>query len=413
MIKRSLLLIILCLSFTGFQHSFACTTFLISGKSTADGKPILFKNRDTDNPNNALEFFTDGKFNYIGLVDSSKNREKMVWGGYNETGFAIINSAAYNNNIGDTTKLADLEGVVMKAALQSCRTLEDFEKLLLSMPKPLGVDANFGVIDALGGSAYYETGNFRFVKYDANDPTVAPDGVLIRTNHSLSADVSIGYGFCRYNTAGIALNKAIEEKNLMPRHLLNAISRNLTHSLTNTDLLTDLPDQKDTPSFRFFTDYIVRHSTASAVMIVGAKDEKHTREAMMWTILGFPLTSVAIPVWIAAGNRLPGSVVMDKNLQSPVCRAALKLKEDCFPLKYGNGHSYINLSVVVNKQNTGYMQQLQSVENEVFLKTSNLIADIEKGKSNEKMFTDFYDWVDRYLEIKYLELFGINLFEKK
>ena len=55
MIKRSLLLIILCLSFTGFQHSFACTTFLISGKSTADGKPILFKNRDTDNPNNALE----------------------------------------------------------------------------------------------------------------------------------------------------------------------------------------------------------------------------------------------------------------------------------------------------------------------------------------------------------------------
>ena len=49
----------------------------------------------------------------------------------------------------------------------------------------------------------------------------------------------------------------------------------------------------------------------------------------------------------------------------------------------------------------------------MFLKTSNLIADIEKGKSNEKMFTDFYDWVDRYLEIKYLELFGINLFEKK
>ncbi len=161
--KKYRLLIILCLMLIATQNSKACTTFLISGKSTADGKPILFKNRDTDNMQNSLAFFTDGKYKYIGLVDGSETRSKMVWGGYNETGFAIINSAAYNNNIGDTTKLIDQEGVLMKLALQCCRTLEDFEKLLLTLPKPLGVDANFGVIDASGGAAYYETGNFRFL----------------------------------------------------------------------------------------------------------------------------------------------------------------------------------------------------------------------------------------------------------
>ena len=410
--KKYRLLIILCLMLIATQNSKACTTFLISGKSTADGKPILFKNRDTDNMQNSLAFFTDGKYKYIGLVDGSETRSKMVWGGYNETGFAIINSAAYNNNIGDTTKLIDQEGVLMKLALQCCRTLEDFEKLLLTLPEPLGVDANFGVIDASGGAAYYETGNFRFIKYDANDPAVAPNGILIRTNHSLSADVTKGFGFCRYNTAKIALNKALEEKNVSPRYLINNLSRNLTHSLTGTNLLDEIPEQKDIPAYKFFIDYITRYSTASAIMVVGAKDQHHVGEAMMWTILGFPLTSVAVPVWIAAGDELPKSVTMDKDLKSPLCKAALLLKEDCFPIKYDNGKNYINLSAVVNKQNNGYMQLLQPVENEIFEKATILTAIPEKGKITKKDFKDFYDWTDKYLLENYLKLFGMNLFDE-
>ena len=404
--------IILCLILTASQSGDACTTFLISGKSTPDGKPILYKNRDTDKLQNALVSFSDGKYKYVGLVDCSETSKNMVWGGYNETGFAIINSAAYNNNIGDSTKLIDREGVVMKLALQNCRTLEDFEQLLLSLPKPLGVDANFGVIDAAGGAAYYETGNFRFIKYDANDPAVAPDGILIRTNYSHSADPAKGYGFCRYNTAKIALNKAFAEKDLSPQHLFNAVSRNLTHSLTGTDLTTDLPSNKDIPSYKFFTDYIPRFSTASVVMIIGAQDQTHAGETMMWTILGFPLTSVAVPVWISADNRLPASVKMGENQQSPLCNFALKLKENCFPLHYGNGKNYINLAVVVNKQNTGYLQQLQPVENEIFSKAEKLTSEFEKGKKSDKMITEFYVWLDKYLQKNYKELFNLSLFEE-
>ena len=163
-------------------QTFACTTFLISGKYTAAGRPMLFKNRDTDQMQNSLAYFTDGKYKYIGLVDGTKDWNKAIWGGYNEAGFAIINTAAYNNNLGDTTKFMDQEGVVMKLALQTCQSLSDFEKLLETLPKPMGVDANFGVIDASGGAAYYETGNRDFKKYDANDPAIAPNGLLIRTN---------------------------------------------------------------------------------------------------------------------------------------------------------------------------------------------------------------------------------------
>lgn len=389
----------------------ACTTFLVSGKATVDGKPILFKNRDAGQMQNSLAYFNEGGYKYIGLVNGDETRNTMVWGGYNETGFAIINSAAYNNNVGDTSKIMDQEGVIMKLALQTCRTIADFEKLLDSLPKPMGADANFGVIDACGGAAYYETGNYRFKKFDANDPTVAPDGILVRTNYSTSADIKKGFGFCRYNTATDALNKAVREKDLSPRFLLNNISRNLTHSLTKTDLLTEMPKQKDIPEFKFFVDYIPRVSTASAIMIVGAKDKKHAEDAMMLTILGFPLTSVAIPTWISGGDQLPVAVSMDKNLKSPICTAALKLKDECFPIKYDDGEKYINLSVVMNQQNTGYMQLLQPIENEIFEKAGLLKDGLEKGGKSRKDIQYFYEWVDQFLSRKFNEQFGINLFD--
>ncbi len=392
------------------EDSQACTTFIISGKYTIDGKPLLYKNRDTDEMHNSLRFFSDGKYRYIGLVDGNEDWNKNVWGGYNETGFAIMNSAAYNNNLGDTSKFQDQEGVVMKLALQTCRTLEDFENLLRTLPKPLGVDANFGVIDAYGGAAFYETGNYKFIRYDANDPVVAPDGILIRTNHSMSADITKGFGFCRYNTTAIALKKAVAEKNFSPRYLFHNISRNLSHSLTGTDLSANLPEIKATSEFKFFIDYIPRQITSAVILIVGAKDEKHIKDATMWTILGFPLTSVAVPVWISAGDHLPDAVAMSDSLRSPLCTAALKFKEDCFPITYDRGTNYINLSAVINKENSGYMQILQSVETEIFEKAGQLTEGLEKGKKSEKDILDYYKWIDQYLLKSYNDKFHYTLF---
>ena len=388
-------------------QTFACTTFLISGKYTADGRPMLFKNRDTDEMQNSLAYFTDGKYKYIGLVDGTKDWNKAIWGGYNETDFAIINTAAYNNNLGDTTKFMDQEGAVMKLALQTCQSLSDFEKLLETLPKPMGVDANFGVIDASGGAAYYETGNRDFKKYDANDPAIAPNGLLIRTNHSMRADLTKGFGFCRYHTAEGVLNQAAADKKLTPSFLFNHLSRNLTHSLTKTDLWTELPAKRDVPEFKFFIDYIPRVITSAAICIVGAKDKEHVDQAMMWTVLGFPLTSVAIPVWIAGGENLPRAVTMNDQFKSPICSAALKFKEECFPVTYDRMNNYINLSAVINKQKTGYVQLLQPIESMIFEKES----DLEKKDCTSQNIQSFYNWVDRFLDKTYQEQFNLELFK--
>lgn len=66
----------------------------------------------------------------------------------------------------------DREGELMYKALLECKNLSDFETFLDNYPRPVGVEANFGVIDAEGGAAYYEVNNTRWVKVDANDPNL-------------------------------------------------------------------------------------------------------------------------------------------------------------------------------------------------------------------------------------------------
>ena len=206
-----------------------CTTAVVSGKATDDGRPLLLKNRDADALQNRLVYFFDGKYKFIGLVNSEDKENKEVWCGFNSTGFGIMNSASYNLKMNDTTKISDLEGKIMKMALERCATLEDFEKMLNDLPKPFGVEANFGVIDANGGAAYYEVDNFKFIKYDANDPAVAPNGYLIRTNYSFAGEENKGYGYIRYETAKGLFQQHTKDGKISFEFLINDVPRCLVH----------------------------------------------------------------------------------------------------------------------------------------------------------------------------------------
>jgi len=407
---KRLFVLLLLLAGAGMTGDiWSCTTFIISGKNTPDGKPILYKNRDTGTLDNAIVFFSDGKYQYIGIVDSRVSWKKEVWGGYNSAGFAIMNSMAYNNNIGDTTKFEDQEGIVMKLALASCATLADFEKLLTDLPRPLGVNSNFGVIDAYGGAAYYETGNYGFKKIDANDPALAPDGYLIRTNHSFTGAVDQGMGYIRYAAASEALNMAAAQKKLEPQYLLNNISRNLNHSLTKVNLRADLPRDNRSAEFRSFEDFIPRFSTASVVMVVGAAKGEDPAAAMAWMVDGSPLTAVAVPVWVSAGKNLPWVVSMKDDMHSPLCDAAMQLKGQLFPISRGNGNKYINVAALINAEKTGILQRLEPVENEIFRKTAEMTTALSGKKTDKAMIQEHYKWIDSYIIQSYKEIFDIEV----
>ena len=399
------LLALLCVIFT--EDCRACTSAIISGRLTPDGRPLLWKHRDTGELNNRVDYIARNKnvkYAFIAVVNAAPD-EQEAWMGTNETGFSIINTASSNMNQYKEDS-NDQEGVVMYKALACCRTLADFEAFL-EKNKPLGVETNFGVIDAYGGAAYYETGNYRYVKFDANE---APGGIIIRTNYSESYDKATGWGFCRFGTAREAIDEALAAKNLTPRFLFNTVARSLKHSLTQTDLMAELPESADKPAFKFFTDYISRHSTSSALLIVGAKNAEMARAATMWTTVGFPLTTAVVPIWLDAASTLPATIAMRADLQSPLCVAGMTLKERCFSLKYGNYRNYIDLAQLVNKQQTGIMQRLVAMEGEIFDRAIEVQTALEKGKRGaDGQVAVYYRWLDAYLVDAYRRTFGVEL----
>ena len=188
--------------------SLACTSVIISGRLTADGRPVMYKHRDTSNQNNGMEYFRGEKYGFIGLVNknwrtspvsSMAGGKAEVWAGRNTAGFCIMNTATYDLKDDDVpASEMDREGVVMYRALEICRTVSDFERMLDTLTRPMGVEANFGVIDADGGAAYYEVNNHKWIKFDVNETS---SGYMVVTNFTRTGRKADRRGEDRYEKA--------------------------------------------------------------------------------------------------------------------------------------------------------------------------------------------------------------------
>jgi len=394
MIKFIFWMIFITVVFIANSRLFACTTAIISGSHTPDGRPLLFKHRDSGHFQNRMVYLDDGKFSYIGVVNSEDSLNNEIWMGCNSAGFAIMNSQSYNLIEKDTVELKDREGFVMKAALQNCETLLDFEKMIETMPKPLGVEANFGVIDAYGGAAYYETDNYSFVKYDVNDPIIAPHGYIIRTNYSFTKNQNNGYGYIRYSNAENLLEEAMAANELNSKFLLQKVSRSLQHGLTKEDLTKTALENSASAKFVFFEDFIPRYTSVSSMAVKGINKVLPEQTPTIWTILGFPLCSVAIPTWFNDTAELPTVLKGNKDRIAPLCDQALTLKDKCFPIKRGSGKKYLNLSGLMNNTGTGILQQIIPLENEIIKKTESLENKWKNSRFNSEDVYEFYKWID-------------------
>ncbi len=73
---------------------FPCTVAVVSGKATPDGRPLMWKNRDTSGLDNKIIYFKGAKYAFIGLIAARDKKAENVWAGINTEGFAIMNSAS-------------------------------------------------------------------------------------------------------------------------------------------------------------------------------------------------------------------------------------------------------------------------------------------------------------------------------
>ncbi len=348
--KKQALIIMLILAST--IGAMACTSAIISGKKTASGRPILWKHRDTGCLDNRVELIKahGDCYEFVALFDATDPADTAAWTGFNEKGFAIMNTASYNLNNDDVPESnMDREGVVMKLALEHCTTVDDFEQLLLTLPKPMGVEANFGVIDAQGHGAYFETGNFSFKRYDLDD---APDGVLIRTNYSHSGREDEGMGYVRDGNAKYLLAPHIKAGDFEPWMFTEKFSRTFYHSLLDKDF-TNSGDE-----WIVDQDFIPRRISTASIAIEGVLPGESPILTTMWIALGYPPCAETFAARVDAAGGVPEMLKgSSDNHHSPQCDLVRSRHAEVFSIERGNGRHYLNLSKLYNKEGTGYCQQ--------------------------------------------------------
>ncbi|WP_282125933.1 carcinine hydrolase/isopenicillin-N N-acyltransferase family protein [Marinifilum flexuosum] len=390
------LLSLLLLVVVSVWQAGACTTAVISGKYTKNGRPIIWKLRDTESFENKMMYFTDGKYPYIGMINSNDEKGEQVWGGSNSMGFAIMNSASFNVNMQDTTSLKDQEGRFMKLALQQCANLEEFEQLLKDTPKPMGLAAHFGVLDADGNVAFYEVNNHTFTKFDANDPAQAPNGYILRTNYSFTGKKDIGYGFIRFQTAQDIFYQADACGDMNAKTVIQNFSRCLKHPVLKRDFRKEFETVAYGENFVNSGDLITRHGSSSMIMIEGVKEGEDKDMATIWTQVGFPNTSIALPVWVKGGKNLPKVLLADGKENCPLNAMAMELKDRCYPISRSAGYKYLKVSELINAEKTGIIQKLEKAEEELFKNTEEHQKKWRSAKVNKKEIEEFYQWLDDY-----------------
>ncbi|MFM7207048.1 MAG: peptidase C45 [Planctomycetaceae bacterium] len=311
---------------------FGCTTAVITGKVTADGRPLLWKSRDTKSlPRNEVVVYEGDRHRVLAVVNDEDRDD--VWMGVNSAGFCIENSLSRDLDVAGPQQ-GPGNGGIMKLALETCVTVADFQALL-ERTNDTGrrTDGNFGVIDAAGGAAMFEAGPRSFRMFDANDPAVAPLGSIVRSNFSTTAQgvapapapdsLAVTYSGERYARAC----RLIDDRrgaDLDVGYLLRRVCRDMADAAGNPFAGTVNGPAGDLPGSVNTSATISRTTTVSAGVFHGVKPGEDPLLTTMWVALGDPKFSIAVPCWVAV-EELSDAVAGEKG--GPLCSIATTLRE--------------------------------------------------------------------------------------
>lgn len=308
----------------------ACTTAVVSAAATANARPLLWKNRDAEDKQNQVIYDDTGRYPFVGVVNSGDPAGLEVWAGVNARGFAIMNAASYNLAKTDSTA----EGLLMRLALQSCATVEEFQALLEKTSGGRDVTANFGVIDARGGAAIFETSRTAFKRFDA----MGPAGFIVRTNYADSGDADSGSGVLRRERADSLLDTLVKDKALTASTPLAGPGRDVANVHIGSYPAQGLPAGA---RFASTADSVCRDDTASAVVFEGVPPGEDPLLSTMWVIPGEPITCAAVPVWMRAAG-VPAELAVAPKA-SPMTRALDAVRTMFYPATRGEMRKFIHV----------------------------------------------------------------------
>lgn len=383
-------LFILLVCFVVSLPAVACTIVAVSGNATADGRPLLLKLRDSDDYNIKTKIGIGNGHTYFCQCVAP---DSWALSGYNDVGFAIVNSHSYSFPNTD----GSWNAYIMQLALENCSTVDDFEQLLNSISKPMPVTSNYGVMDAQGNVAIFETGAYSFVRYNAND---TENGYLVRTNHSFSQDtsginVSHPNSYQRFHIASNYMQEAFVGSGDISKETLLGLSRCLTN-YDGVDLRDYAPFDENSPYYVYLRYYLLRRKSTSAMVIQGVLTNEDPNLTVAWTMAGPPMSTVTIPFVIFPSKTLPQKAMVGLNNKTWLSDKGQQLKNSMFV-----DSLTIDLAKLYNLSYTGVLQKICVIEDEIIRLGEDLIDELRSTGISDNDVATYYAWVDYYLEEQY------------
>lgn len=281
----------------------ACTSAMAGAARGAGGRWLLWKHRDSGHADNYVRRFaaTDSTRAYVALFNASDTSAREAWIGFNDAGFAVMNTATYNIPAPASDR-QDREGFVMSAALRRCATLADFQRMLRDNGDRLGVQANFGAFDAEGHGAYFEISDRSALRVFPVDSLSAvalgvewaggdDEGLLTRTNYSLSGGRKGRLGVSRHCAETHLLDSVTATRRpwaspgeVAAEDFIETLSRSFYLPEKGVDLLDGTAIRRPDNG-----DVIPRWSSCASVVVEGPLPGENPAETMiMWSVVGFP-----------------------------------------------------------------------------------------------------------------------------
>ena len=307
-----------------------CTIGVAAGSATSDGRPMVWKTRDYSSaPNNEIKYNTSFKYKFISV--SNAGEATYAWMGLNEHGLAIVNSLSSDLPKGTS---GPSNGALMRDVLGTCRTVAEFRHYLDSTNRSgRQTHANFGVIDSTGIAAIFETSGNQYWEYNAAN---ASHGFVIRTNFSVTGGGSSGIE--RYNRSSDLMAAFYAGDSLNVKSILRYQMRDFSDFQSNPIAIPY--NQQWSPSIPvgyINTDKsICRYSSVSTAVIHGVLPTELAGFSTLWSMLGQPASTVALPYWPVASTP-PES---DGVYTAPLCDLAHQIRSSLFD--YSSDEHFIN-----------------------------------------------------------------------
>ena len=209
-----------------------------------------------------------------------------------------------------------------------------------------------------------ETHNHGYTRYDA---AAFPGQRIANTNFSRSGGENDGSGYLRFDRESELLKDRGARVPRRGNRVSAAVAGSGSPAGRSTRPATPGSHCRPTGPTGFTpTTRSTGRCTASAVVIQGVPPGQDPVHTTMWVALGEPVTTIAVPLWFAAGVP-PDELWQGKD--APITTEAFRLKALLRPLKARERAEYLDLTRLDNASGTGWLPGLLAVERDIVLET--------------------------------------------